>query len=78
MKVRELIEVLTKANLENEVKVCINEPPGWICPDGAAVGLKMAIEEGIDWHQGHTLLVPEFRLDIANPDDWRQKEEEED
>lgn len=75
MNVFELRKILESVPGSNEVRVCINEPPGWICPDGATVGLKMAIEEGIDWHQGHTLLVPEFRLDIANPDDWRQKED---
>ena len=36
MTVRELREVLNHADPEEVVKICVNTPGGWVCPDGCA------------------------------------------
>ena len=63
MTVKELKDVLNLMDDDSEVKICVNEPAGWICPDGATVDIK-GVYMGIDWHQGRVLIAPKRRLDI--------------
>ena len=69
MTVAELIEVLTNFNADDKVSICVREPAGWICPDGAVVGVKN-VTCGFDWHSGEVLIVPEHKLDIHDVDEW--------
>ena len=69
MTVAELIEVLTNFNADAKVSICVSEPAGWICPDGAVVGVK-DVTYGFDWHSGEVLIVPEHKLDIHDVDEW--------
>ena len=80
MTVAELKKALEGMPDDNEVCVCANEPPGYMCPDGAVVGVKRVVE-GIDWHTGTTLIVPMCSLDIHDVGKWEKsgnatKEEE--
>lgn len=78
MTVRELKEFLEHADPDNLVKVCVNTPGGWICPDGCVVDVKAAYR-GIDWHGDEILLAPLHELDIHDVEEWGKpvKEEEE-
>ena len=69
MTVRELKEFLNRADPDSVVKVCVNTPAGWVCPDGCAVDIKAAYH-GIDWHTHEIMLVPMFALDIHDVDAW--------
>ena len=73
MTVAELIEVLTKFNANAKVSICVREPAGWICPDGAVVGVER-VTDGFDWHSGEVLVVPEHKLDIHDVDEWGKAE----
>lgn len=77
MTVKELKEVIDGAEPDMPVKVCVNTPAGWVCPDGCAIGLKSA-HYGIDWHMHEILLVPAFKLDIHDVEEWRRPHKEED
>ena len=76
MTVRELREVLNRANPEEVVKICVNTPGGWICPDGCAVDIK-AVYHGIDFHTQEILLVPLHKLDIHDVEEWGKPVQEE-
>ena len=76
MTVRELREVLNHADPEEVVKICVNTPGGWVCPDGCAVDIKAA-HHGIDWHTCEILLVPLNQLDIHDVDEWSGKPKKE-
>ena len=76
MTVRELREVLNHADPEEVVKICVNTPAGWVCPDGCAVDIKAA-HHGIDWHQGQVLIAPKHKLDIHDVDEWSGKPKKE-
>lgn len=76
MTVRELREVLNHADPEEVVKICVNTPGGWVCPDGCAVDIKAAYH-GIDWHTCEILLVPLNQLDIHDVDEWSGKSKKE-
>jgi hypothetical protein len=69
MTVGELIEVLTSFNADAKVSICVREPAGWMCPDGAVVDVKKVVD-GMDWHNGEVLLVPQVELDIHDVDVW--------
>lgn len=69
MTVKELKNILGRMNDESNVYICVREPAGWICPDGAVVGVK-TVACGIDWHNGEVLMVPENSLDIHDVDAW--------
>ena len=73
MNVFELRRILESVPGSNEVKVCVNEPAGWCCPDGAAVDVKCVVANGIDFHHGDTLIVPTTRLNVADVNDWAKK-----
>ena len=73
MTVAELIEVLTNFNANAKVSICVREPAGWICPDGALVGVK-EVTYGIDWHNGEVLIVPKCQLDIHDVDEWNRED----
>jgi hypothetical protein len=78
MTVKELRKLLDRMDGGDTVYICVNEPAGWICPDGAVVGLK-GVYNGFDWHAGDVLLVPEHSLDIHDVGAWsgRAKTDEE-
>jgi len=65
MTVRDLKEALEHAADEQEVKICIETPSGWVCPDGCVVNVKYVAPRGIDWHARETLLYPEFELKMT-------------
>ncbi len=69
MTVKELKEILDTAKPDMLVKICVNTPTGWVCPDGCAIGLKSA-HHGFDWHAHEILLVPNFKLDIHDTEKW--------
>ena len=76
MNVGELKEALKNADDEMLVKVCVDTPAGWECPDGCAIGIKAA-HHGIDWHTHEILIVPEFMLDIHDVEAWGKPVKEE-
>ena len=71
MKAKELKEIIDRLDPESEVKVCVNTPGGWICPDGCTVGIK-DVGNGFDWHAGEILIVPEHKLDIHDVEEWKR------
>jgi len=76
MKVKELKEILGHMGDDATVSICVREPVGWICPDGAVVGVKN-VTCGFDWHTGEVLIVPEHELDIHDVDEWSGKKRKE-
>ena len=72
MTVAELIEVLTNFNADANVSICVREPAGWICPDGATVDVGRIVE-GMDWHNGEVLIVPKCQLDIHDVGEWEKR-----
>ena len=76
MTVKELKDVLNLMDDDSEVKICVNEPAGWICPDGATVDIH-GVYMGIDWHQGEVLIAPKHKLDIHDVDEWSGKSKKE-
>lgn len=72
MTVKEFKNILSKMDDESNVYICVREPAGWICPDGAVVGVK-TVTYGMDWHNGEVLIVPENSLDIHDVDAWNKK-----
>lgn len=76
MTVKELKEVLDRAHDDQEVVICVETPSGYVCPDGAVVGIKIACSRGIDWHSHECLLIPEYKLQIANVEKWANRENE--
>lgn len=76
MTVKELKDVLNLMDDDSEVKICVNEPAGWICPDGATVDINR-VYMGIDWHQGQVLISPKHKLDIHDVDEWSGKPKKE-
>jgi hypothetical protein len=69
MTVKELKSILEGMGDDAEVSICVREPAGWICPDGAVVGVKN-VTAGFDWHSGEVLIVPEHKLDIHDVESW--------
>lgn len=69
MTVKEMKEVLELMDDNAEVGICVNEPAGWMCPDGCVVGVD-SVCMGIDWHQGEVLVVPKHKLDIHDASEW--------
>lgn len=69
MTVKELKEILGHMGDDANVSICVREPAGWICPDGAVVGVK-DVTCGFDWHTGKVLIVPEHKLDIHDVEEW--------
>lgn len=55
------------------VKVCVDTPGGYVCPDGCAIDIRHA-SEGFDWHMGHFLLVPKYNLKLTDAgfEQWRR------
>lgn len=76
MTVKELKDVLNLMDDDSEVKICVNEPAGWMCPDGATVDIN-GVYMGIDWHQGEVLIAPKHKLDIHDVDEWSGKPKKE-
>ena len=76
MKVKELKEILGHMGDDATVSICVREPAGWICPDGAVVGVK-DVTCGFDWHAGEVLIVPEHKLDIHDVEEWSGKKRKE-
>ena len=76
MTVRDLKEFLNHSDPDSQVKICVNTPGGWVCPDGCAVDIKAAYH-GIDWHTCEILLVPLNQLDIHDVDEWSGKPKKE-
>ena len=71
MTVKELRDVLDNLDPFMTVKVCVNTPAGWMCPDGCAIGVKTAIC-GMDWHMNDLLIVPSVKLDIHDISAWEK------
>ena len=69
MTVSELKGVLERMDDDAIVKICVQEPAGWICPDGATVDVD-SVYMGFDWHQGDVLVVPKHKLDIHDVEAW--------
>ena len=72
MTVKEIKDALNNMDDDCDVYICVNTPCGWVCPDGATVGIK-GVYEGFDWHMGQVLIVPENRLDIRNVEAWSKR-----
>lgn len=69
MTVKELKDVLELMDDNAKVGICVNEPAGWMCPDGCVVDVDRVCE-GFDWHQGEVLVVPKHKLDIHDVEEW--------
>lgn len=75
MTVGELKKCLEESDDMSEVAICVDTPAGWVCPDGAIVGVKN-VTRGIDWLTGFTLLVPQYRLEIHDAEAWAKRKGE--
>ena len=75
MTVGMLKDMLKDVPDDMSVEICVNTPAGYVCPDGAVVGVKMAMR-GMDWHMGDFLLVPTNKLDIHDVGKWARREED--
>lgn len=75
MTVLELKKCLEWYDDMSEVAICVDTPAGWVCPDGAIVGVKN-VTMGIDWNLGFTLLVPQYRLEIHDVEAWAKRKGE--
>ena len=69
MTVKELKDVLELMDDDASVGICVNEPAGWMCPDGCVVDIAR-VYAGFDWHQGEILFVPKHKLDIHDVEEW--------
>ena len=69
MTVKELKAVLELMDDDAKVSICVNEPAGWMCPDGCVVDVE-SVCMGIDMHQGEVFVVPKYRLDIHDIEEW--------
>ena len=69
MTVKELKDVLNLMDDDSDVKICVNTPGGWVCPDGCAIDIN-GVYMGIDWHQGEVLIAPKHKLDIHDVEAW--------
>lgn len=76
MTVKELKSILEGMGDDAPVNICVETPGGWICPDGATVGIK-GVYNGFDWHMGEVLVVPEYKLKIKNVEAWGKRKGEE-
>lgn len=50
------------------VQVCVETPGAYVCPDGATVDVRMAVE-GMDWHMSDFLIIPKYRLKLKDEDE---------
>ena len=75
MTVKELKSILEGMGDDAQVSICVETPGGWVCPDGATVGIK-GVYHGFDWHMGEVLVVPEYKLDIRNVEAWSKRRED--
>ena len=75
MTVKELKCSLEGMEDDAQVSICVETPAGWVCPDGATVGVK-GVYPGFDWHMGEVLVVPEYNLSVSNVEAWGGKKEE--
>ena len=69
MTVGELKKFLGGMSDDDDVCICVREPAGYMCPDGAVVDVRRVVA-GIDWHTGKVLLVPNVSLDIHDVKLW--------
>lgn len=56
------------------VYICVETPGGFVCPDGAIVDIRTAVE-GMDWHMGQMLITPKYRLSIKESEieKWKDR-----
>lgn len=71
MTVGELKKTLEGVPDDLNVQVCIETPGAYVCPDGATVDVRMAIE-GMDWHMSDFLIVPKYQLKLRDDDEVRK------
>lgn len=72
MTLGELKDIVKDMPDDLEVKVCVETPGGWVCPDGATVDVKFATQ-GFDWHMGDFLIVPMNAIRVKNVDNWAHR-----
>ena len=76
MTVKELKDVLELMDDDATVGIYVNEPAGWMCPDGCIIDVD-SVCSGIDWHQGEVLIIPKHKLDVHDIDEWNRKNKDE-
>ena len=65
MTVGELKKAIEGVEDDKVVEVCVENPNGFTCPDGATVCVDRVVE-GIDWHMSDLLIVPRYRLRLRD------------
>lgn len=75
MTLGELKNIINNLPDDLTVKVCVETPGGWVCPDGATVDVKFATK-GIDWHNWDFLIVPANRMCVKNVENWSKRVED--
>ena len=65
MTVGELKKALEGIEDDKAVEVCVDEPNGFMCPDGATVGVDRVVE-GMDWNMSDLLIVPKYKLRLRD------------
>lgn len=76
MTVGELKKALEGVEEDKAVEVCVDEPNGFMCPDGATVGVDRVVE-GMDWHMSDLLIVPRYKLrlrDASEVEKWIKRQ----
>lgn len=76
MTVGELKKLMKGIDDDYIVSICVDEPGAYMCPDGAVVDVERALR-GADWHSHEFLIVPKYRLNIKNVDNWANRKPEE-
>ena len=54
-----------KMGCDQQVKILIESPRNFVCPDGAVVGIDW-IGLGIDWHGHEILIKPKGKLKLVD------------
>ena len=69
MTIGRLKELISDMDDNLEVKIEVESPKGFVCPDGATVGVR-TIHRGIDWHYKYAIIIPEYRMKIKDVLKW--------
>lgn len=75
MTVGEVKKLLDGHPDDMPVRISIETPPGFVCPDGALCDIRL-VARGIDWHGHEVIVVPRYELrlrDDAEVDKWRNR-----
>lgn len=75
MTVGEVKKLLDRHPDDMPIRISIETPAGFVCPDGALCDIRL-VTRGIDWHGHEVIVIPSYRLrlrDDAEVEKWRNR-----